>query len=202
MFWPPAILAQATSVWQAVWQEEAFRLWVTWSSRNPLTLRPRAFHCSRSFALGCGLVVVCLAGVVYQLDCGQCAHPLCSQAHRALVCAIFPFLPSATSGCSWSSTCWTSMVSLLATDTELKSIKLPEDVAKIAGLSQELWDRFHHGLGQPPSVRVLAMIPATVLQKIISSLRIPTGPAGGDGTIPTRDPNVTEVVQMALVWRV
>ena len=94
------------------------------------------------------------------------------------------------------------MVSLLATETELKGIKLPEDVAKIAGLTQELWDRFHHGLGQPPSVRVLAMIPATVLQKIINSLRIPTGPAGADGAVPTREPNVTEVVQMALVWRV
>ena len=94
------------------------------------------------------------------------------------------------------------MVSLLATQAELATITGPQDVVTLAGLDQDLYNRFAHQLGNPPSVRVLAMVPASVLQKTITGLRIPTGPADADGNIPHREPNVTEVIQMALVWRI
>ena len=80
--------------------------------------------------------------------------------------------------------------------------KLPVDVVKLAGLEAATYTRFAHQLCDPLSVRVLALVPACVLQKTITDLRIPSGPADADGNVPAREPNVTEVIQMALAWRI
>eukprot|EP00435_Cladocopium_sp_Y103_P002331 s6101_g1.t1 len=54
------------------------------------------------------------------------------------------------------------------------------------------------------SPRVLPLrMAASVLQKTILGLRIPSGAAPPDGSPPpTREPNVTETIQMAVIWRV
>ena len=47
------------------------------------------------------------------------------------------------------------------------------------------------------------MVPASVLQRPISGLRVPSGPPPVDGAeAPTREASVTETIQMALAWRV
>ena len=47
------------------------------------------------------------------------------------------------------------------------------------------------------------MMPAEVMQKAIRDLRIVSGPPANDGDPhPTREPNATETIQLALVWRV
>ena len=95
------------------------------------------------------------------------------------------------------------MVSLLASPAELAGLASLNDVVQFAGLAEAVWTRFSRQLGEPPSVRVLSMVPASVLQRTISGLRIPSGPAPADGAEPpTREASVTETIQMALVWRV
>ena len=95
------------------------------------------------------------------------------------------------------------MASLLASPAELATLTSLNDVVTFAAVEANLWTLFAKQLGNPPSVRILAMVPASVLQKTILGLRIPSGAAPADGTPPpTRDPNVTETIQMALVWRV
>jgi hypothetical protein len=95
------------------------------------------------------------------------------------------------------------MASLLASPAELATLNSLDDVVAFAAVDADLWALFAKHLGNPPSVRILAMVPASVLQKTILGLRIPSGAAPADGSPPpTRDPNVTETIQMALVWRV
>eukprot|EP00435_Cladocopium_sp_Y103_P039029 s2094_g10.t1 len=93
--------------------------------------------------------------------------------------------------------------SLLASPAELAALRSLADVVAFSSLPEELWTSFAKQLGNPPSVRILAMVPASVLQKTILGLRIPSGAAPAEGSPPpTRDPNVTETIQMAVVWRV
>ena len=95
------------------------------------------------------------------------------------------------------------MVSLLATQAELAGITDLDAVMRFTGLEDAVWTRFLRQLGTPPSVRVLAMVPASVLQRPISGLRVPSGPPPVDGAeAPTREASVTETIQMALAWRV
>ena len=95
------------------------------------------------------------------------------------------------------------MVSLLASPAELAQLTSLADVVQFSGLDAAVWTRFSRQLGEPPSVRVIAMVPASVLQRTISGLRIPSGPPPADGADPpTREASVTETIQMALVWRV
>lgn len=94
-------------------------------------------------------------------------------------------------------------MSLLASSTELSALTSISLVVRFAGLQSTTWDRLGTALGTPPDLRILAMMPAEVLQKAIHDLRIPVGTAPTDGSPqPTREPNATEAIQMALVWRV
>eukprot|EP00435_Cladocopium_sp_Y103_P001236 s3618_g1.t1 len=87
--------------------------------------------------------------------------------------------------------------------SELATFKELADVVAFSSIPADLCALFSKQLGNPPSVRILAMVPASVLQKTILGLRIPSGAPPADGTpTPTRDPNVTETIQMAVVWRV
>ena len=89
------------------------------------------------------------------------------------------------------------MASLLASPAELATLNSLDDVVAFAAVDADLWALFAKHLGNPPSVRILAMVPASVLQKTILGLRIPSGAAPADGSPPpTRDPNVTETIQM------
>ena len=94
-------------------------------------------------------------------------------------------------------------MSLLASSTELPTLTTIALVVRFAGLQSTTWDRLGTALGTPPDLRILSMMPAEVLQKAIHDLRIPVTTAPTDGSPqPTREPNATEAIQMALVWRV
>ena len=94
-------------------------------------------------------------------------------------------------------------MSLLASSTELPTLTSISLVVRFAGLQPTTWDRLGTALGTPPDLRILAMMPAEVLQKAIHDLRISVGTAPTDGSPQqTREPNATEAIQMALVWRV
>jgi hypothetical protein len=58
------------------------------------------------------------------------------------------------------------------------------DVVTFAAVEANLWALFAKQLGNPPSVRILAMVPASVLQKTILGLRIPSCATPADGTPP------------------
>ena len=94
-------------------------------------------------------------------------------------------------------------MSLLASAADLPSLTTIAAVVRLSGLQSTTCDRLGASLGNPPDLRILAMLPAEVLQKAIRDLRIVTGTPPTDGSAPTtREPNATETIQMALVWRV
>lgn len=94
-------------------------------------------------------------------------------------------------------------MSLLASDTEVPTLTTIAAVVRFAGLETPVWDRLSASLGGPRELRILAMMPAEVMQKAIRDLRIVSGPPPSDGDpSPTREPNATETIQLALVWRV
>ena len=94
-------------------------------------------------------------------------------------------------------------MSLLASATEVPTLTTIAAVVGFAGLETPVWDRLSASLGGPRELRILAMMPAEVMQKAIRDLRIVSGPPPSDGDpSPTREPNATETIQLALVWRV
>ena len=94
-------------------------------------------------------------------------------------------------------------MSLLAPAADLPTLSTIAAVVRFAGLQTSTWDRLSVALGSPPELRIIAMLPAEVLQKAIRDLRIVSGPPPSDGApAPTREPNATETIQLALVWRV
>lgn len=94
-------------------------------------------------------------------------------------------------------------MSLLASAAEVPTLTTIAAVVGFAGLETPVWDRLSASLGGPRELRILAMMPAEVMQKAIRDLRIVSGPPPSDGDpSPTREPNATETIQLALVWRV
>ncbi len=87
------------------------------------------------------------------------------------------------------------MASLLVDAAQLATFTTLVDIQKESGLKDEIWKKWSATLGDPPNIRFMAMIPAEVLQKSVTDLRIVTGaPVGDPPTAPTREPNVTETV--------
>ena len=131
----------------------------------------------------CGLLVVCW---VWGCVCGLCFGSLGRCPNRSW---------SALPGLRWGTShlapsrircvgrCG-AMASLLASPAELATLTSLNDVVTFAAVEANLWALFAKQLGNPPSVRILAMVPASVLQKTILGLRIPSCATPADGTPP------------------
>lgn len=76
-------------------------------------------------------------------------------------------------------------MSLLASSSQLPELDTNK-VVTFAGLDPggPVWTRLSAALGNPPGLRILAMMPTKVLQAAIKNLRILTGPAEEEGRPP------------------